>query len=46
MVLRYDWPAIEDAMREFVGRCEATDWSALAQQLGRLGRWEFEDYTP
>ncbi len=46
MAPRYDWPAIEDAIRRFVGGCEAITWTEVAQQLGRLGRWEFEDYTP
>lgn len=46
MALRYNWPAIEDAICEFVERCEASSWSELAQRLEILGRWEFEDYTP
>ena len=45
MALRYDWLAIEGTMRQFDEGCEANTWSEVAQQLGRLSRWEFEDCT-
>jgi immunity protein 8 of polymorphic toxin system len=25
---------------------EAPDWAGLAERLGRIGHWEFEDYRP
>ena len=46
MTLQYDWPEIEGAMRKLVDECEAETWAEVALKLGRLGRWEFEDYTP
>lgn len=40
---------LPDAIRFLRSRfeaCEAADWPALAEKLGRIGYWEFEDYRP
>lgn len=46
MTSRYDWPEIERAIQRFVDECEADTWTEVALRLGRVGRWESEDYTP
>jgi len=41
------YAALEQYVRDYCDGCgEATTWGALAQKLGRLGKWEFEDYLP
>jgi Immunity protein 8 len=43
VVCHYDWPALERYLRAQLASCAAGDWAEVAQRLGRLGRWEFED---
>jgi hypothetical protein len=33
-----------DYLRRRFEEADAADWPTLAEKLGRLGRWEFEDY--
>ncbi|UJP40598.1 immunity 8 family protein [Cellulomonas palmilytica] len=33
-------------LRQHVESLEAADWRGLAEQLARIGHWEFEDHTP
>jgi hypothetical protein len=42
----YDFTAIEDALTNAVESEEAPSWNELGERLGRIGRWEFEDYQP
>lgn len=35
-----------DFLRRRVESVEGADWSSIAERLGRLGYWEFEDYSP
>ncbi len=32
-------------LREHIESLEAPDWKGLAEQIARVGYWEFEDYT-
>jgi hypothetical protein len=42
----FDYMQLERFVREYCGSCaEAPHWSALAEKLARLGKWEFEDYV-
>ena len=43
-VKRYDYPALESFVRGFCASCRGDSWSAVAEKLGRIGKWEFEDY--
>ena len=45
-VERWEWPRIEATIREYVDGLTGETWSELAGKLGRIGRWEFEDYRP
>lgn len=42
----FDWSSLRCHFSERVSRCEGDDWTEVARKVGRLGRWEFEDYTP
>jgi hypothetical protein len=44
IVLEYDFRRLNDFITRWVGACEGATWQELAQRIGRLGRWEFEDY--
>jgi hypothetical protein len=42
---RFDFAMIEGEIRAYVEACEADNWRDLALLLGRIGKWEFEDYA-
>lgn len=46
IVLEYDVNAIRSHISTKIESCSADDWSGLANQLSRIGAWEFEDYKP
>lgn len=43
LLKHYDHHLLLRYLERRVGACEATTWQALAQQLGRLGQWEFDN---
>lgn len=43
---RYDHRLLLRYLERRVQTCEAPTWQELVQQLGRLGRWEFDGYRP
>jgi hypothetical protein len=42
----FDKRALHDWFALRVGRVEEGTWAEIAERLGRLGHWEFEDYRP
>ena len=42
----YDYGTLEGFLRRYVDQCSGSTWEEVAIRLGRLGKWEFEDYTP
>jgi hypothetical protein len=42
----WDADRVRRYIREVVESEEASSWSELAAKIGRLGKWEFEDYRP
>ena len=46
LVESWDWPRTRLFLTQEVEACEAPTWSALAAQIGRIGKWEFEEYKP
>jgi len=46
IVKRYDIEQIRAFLERYARDCEADTWQAVAAKLSRIGRWEFEDYTP
>ena len=46
VVDQFDFPALRAYLAKRVEAVEGSDWSEIAEKLGRLGHWEFEDYRP
>ncbi len=44
LVESFDWPAVEAYVTRRVSGCEGDTWQAVAECVGRIGHWEFEDY--
>ena len=43
----YSYARLEKFVQDCCSSCgEETTWRAIAEKLGRLGKWEFEDYVP
>jgi hypothetical protein len=43
----YDHARLEKFVQDYCSSCgEEATWQAIAEKLGRLGKWEFEDYVP
>ena len=45
-VEHFDFPALEQFVRAFCESCEGASWPMVGEKVGRLGKWEFEDYRP
>lgn len=41
---RFDVNEIRSFLIDSATRCEGSTWSEVAEKLGRIGKWEFEDY--
>ena|SRR5437588_6332133 len=46
IVPRYDYDELLALILDYLDSCEGKDWGEVASKVGRLGRWEFEDYRP
>jgi hypothetical protein len=44
IVQAFNYDLIERYLRERVAELEGSTWDEVAERLGRLGHWEFEDY--
>jgi Immunity protein 8 len=44
IVEEWNWAKISAVITELFEREVAEDWATLGERLGRVGRWEFEDY--
>lgn len=40
----YSHDALVSFIRQYCDRCSGATWDDVAAKLGRLGKWEFEDY--
>jgi hypothetical protein len=45
-VSAYSYEEICNYLLTFCASCDGDSWQEAAQKLGRLGKWEFEDYRP
>jgi Immunity protein 8 len=43
-VAEFSAPAVETALRQLIGNVHASTAAELAEKVGRIGLWEFEDY--
>ena len=46
IVREYDYQSLERFIERYGAKCSADTWDGVAERLGRLGLWEFEDYQP
>lgn len=44
IVAEFHYRELELFIRSYCERCVGLTWQEVALQVGRLGRWEFEDY--
>jgi Immunity protein 8 len=44
LVRSYDWAGIESFVVSYVRGCSGSSWQEVAEKIGRLAHWEFEDY--
>lgn len=44
VVVAFDFQLLENYLKRRVEACRGTSWDEVAQQVARLGYWEFEDY--
>jgi hypothetical protein len=44
LVFEYDFERIFSYLKSQVENAAGDDWRAVARQLSRIGKWEFEDY--
>lgn len=44
IVLEYNYERILRFIEDYCSSCEGNSWPEVAERLGRLGKWEFEDY--
>ncbi len=45
IVFNYNYDRIINKIKSYVESCSGDRWDQLAEKIGRLGRWEFEDYS-
>jgi hypothetical protein len=44
IVFEYNYITIKDKIETYIDSIEANNWIELARIIGRIGKWEFEDY--
>ena len=44
IVFDYDLPAIQETISRYVTSCSGSSWNEVAERIGRMVAWEFEDY--
>ena len=42
--MEYDFARIHNSLRQLIEACVGETWEVVALLVGRLGKWEFEDY--
>ena len=46
IVCRYDVGYIKKLITRLIENCEGNSWPEVAEKVGRIGYWEYEDYKP
>ncbi|MHB8793345.1 MAG: Imm8 family immunity protein [Thermoleophilia bacterium] len=44
IMLNYNLERLKNFIVSYVESCTGDTWQEVAEKLGRLGKWEFEDY--
>jgi hypothetical protein len=45
IVFEYNYKRIFNRIKSYIEKCTGDNWNRIAEQVGRLGNWEFEDYS-
>lgn len=45
IVFEYSYNLIINTIEKFIDSCSGNSWEEVAEKIGRLGKWEFEDYS-
>jgi hypothetical protein len=46
VIAAYDAKSLDRFLRTQIESLVSDDWPTLAEKIGRIGYWEFEDYVP
>ena len=46
IVQEYDYGRLIQRIEKYLLHCTGDTWEEIAIKVGRLGQWEFEDYSP
>jgi Immunity protein 8 len=46
IIFEFDYDRLVKFFERYCFQCSGETWQEVALQLGRLGKWEFEDYKP
>jgi Immunity protein 8 len=44
IVATFDYDALFKSIQSFCSRCDGASWQEVGAKLGKLGRWEFDEY--
>jgi hypothetical protein len=45
IVFEYNYQRIYNTLKELIENIEADTWDEIGMKIGRVGKWEFEDYS-
>ena len=45
IVFNYNYDRIFQRVKRYIESCNGDTWSEVAEKIGRIGKWEFEDYA-
>ena len=45
IVFNFNFDRIFQKIKSFVENCNGDTWGEIAEKVGRIGKWEFEDYS-
>jgi hypothetical protein len=45
-VKQYNYEVLVQFLQDYCASCHGISWKDVGEKLGRIGKWEFEDYVP
>ena len=46
IVFEYDYQRLLTTLKIYIESLDESNWTELGKKIGRIGKWEFEDYRP
>ena len=46
IVFEYDYQRLLTSLKTYIESFNESNWIELGEKIGRIGKWEFEDYCP